>query len=236
MKFPKSNFKHPKPIPKANKINESDETKREYLQLYLSEDLGFNRKHIETTFEDCGDIIYRKAILYKDEESTDVLLIYANNLVNIQEINESIIKPINLYGISNKEKSMERKVTIDVMEKIISAHTIGRVNSFQEIVAAVLSGDTILLIEDTDVGLLLSTAEGNDRSVQESPVENLIRGPRDSFIENVHTNIGLIRQKIKSAALKTKYLTIGSESQTVVSVIYMDNIVNKQALEVLMKN
>ncbi|SNT10093.1 spore germination protein KA [Anaerovirgula multivorans] len=231
MKFPKKIFKHPKPLIKGNEVSGDNEDNEVYSKFNLSESIGMNRKHLETIFEDCDDIIYREVKLYRDEEIIDLLLIYTNNLVDAKEINENVIKPIGFYSLANNDNHMKEEVILDTIEEIVSVHAISRVNNFEEIVATILLGNTVLLIEHYDVALILNTVGGDSRSIEESPVENIIRGPRDSFIENIHTNIGLIRQKIKSPSLKAKNLIIGSESQTIVSVIYMESIVNKQALE-----
>lgn len=228
MKFPKKIFKRPKPIVAIEKVNEIDTS---YNENNLSESIGMNRKHLETLLEDCDDIVYREVKFHQEEENINLLLIYINNLSDIKKINNNIINPIGLHNLASKEISTKKRGLLDTIEEIVSVNTISRVNSFEEILLQILSGNTILLVEHHNIGLILSTIGGDARSVEESPVENIIRGPRDSFVENVHTNIGLIRKKIKSPSLKAKNLIIGSESQTIVSVIYMENIVNKKALE-----
>ncbi|AOY78049.1 spore germination protein [Clostridium formicaceticum] len=204
-----------------------------FTDLTISKNIDTTKSHLETAFEDCDDIIYRKLNLYSKNGRTQILLVFFNNLVNSKEVNDNIIRPLNHYGLVNQENHPIENFTLEIAEELVNVNNINYIHSFQEIIEAILSGNTILLMDGYTDGLALNTIGGDTRNVEESPVENIIRGPRDSFVENVHTNIGLIRQKIKSTFLKSKKLVIGNETHTTVSVIYMENIVNKQALEKL---
>ncbi len=62
------------------------------------------------------------------------------------------------------------------------------------------------------------------RSLEEPSSESVIRGPRDGFIENISTNISLIRRRLKTSKLKMESFTVGEVSQTQVIMTYMKGI------------
>ncbi len=221
MKFYKKFFKY-------EKQTEIDNI--EYSQFSISNDLHVNRQNLEKTFSNCDDIIYRTFILNANRTTSEILLVYLSDLVDLNSLNENIIKPLNLY-IGNKNIETEKnQTTVDVVSKIVNIDRMKRIYKWQEGIEGILSGNTLILINHHHNGLILNTKGGADRDITESPVEGVIRGPRDSFIENIDVNIGLIRSKIKSPLLKVEKLVVGNENHTVISIIYMDNTVNKQLL------
>ena len=78
--------------------------------------------------------------------------------------------------------------------------------------------------------LAFETKAELDRSITEPTSEPTIKGPKDSFNENYNTNIGLIRKRIKDKNLYIKELTLGKKTNTKVSIVYMNDIVDKELL------
>ena len=66
---------------------------------------------------------------------------------------------------------------------------------------------------DRDIGLIRS--------------EITLGGARDSFIENINTNVNLIKKRIKSDKLKIDSLSIGKYTKTSINILYIDGIVKK---------
>jgi spore germination protein KA len=73
------------------------------------------------------------------------------------------------------------------------------------------------------------------RNLEEPSSEPVIRGPRDGFIENISTNIGLIRRRIKTPRLKTESITLGELTQTQVVLTYIEGIVSESIVEEVRK-
>ena len=97
-----------------------------------------------------------------------------------------------------------------------------------EIMNYLFNGFTILIYNDEYIAL--ETRAKLDRAISEPTSEPTVKGPKDSFNENYNMNIGLIRRRIKSKDLYIKELTLGTKTNTKVSIIYMNNIVDKELL------
>lgn len=98
----------------------------------------------------------------------------------------------------------------------------------KEIMNYLFNGFTILIYNDEYIAL--ETRAKLDRAISEPTSEPTVKGPKDSFNENYNMNIGLIRRRIKSEDLYIKELTLGTKTNTKVSIIYMNNIVDKELL------
>ena len=201
----------------------------------LSNDIGTNREYLKKILKEMDDIVYREIKLGNKGAYLDAVLIYAINLVDINIVNENIIRPLNAYYLSKAEYSCKEPLTEADIGEIVNISRMNSVTNYRDLVEGILSGNTILLMDNCERALVLSSQGRETRNVEESSVESLVRGPRDSFVESIQANIGLIRSRLKTPSLKARKKTIGSESRTTVYVLYMDNIINQQLLEDVMK-
>lgn len=71
----------------------------------------------------------------------------------------------------------------------------------------------VIYMYDRDIGVIRS--------------ELTLSGPKDSFIENINTNLELIKKRIKSDKLKVDSINIGRYSKTTTNILYIDGIVKK---------
>lgn len=71
-----------------------------------------------------------------------------------------------------------------------------------------------------------SVAEFKQRAVENPQLEKVLFGPKDSFVEDIDTNISLLRRHNKDANFVISYYTIGERSKTKVALIYYRDIAN----------
>lgn len=91
----------------------------------------------------------------------------------------------------------------------------------EEALEGLLNGDALLCISGETSALLFPFSQKVKRAVSVSENEKTIRGPKESFVEDVWMNLSLIRQRIKSENLVMEQFVIGSESRTIVLLLYM---------------
>lgn len=88
---------------------------------------------------------------------------------------------------------------------------------------AVLSGQTVLLLDGCTQAVVLDIRTYPQRDTAEPEKDKTFRGSRDGFVETMVLNCALIRRRIRSPALRMEHHAIGSESQTDVTLCYMDD-------------
>lgn len=86
------------------------------------------------------------------------------------------------------------------------------------------NGYTIVLAQKTV--LAIETRADINRSIGPPESEPALNGPKDSFNECYQTNIGLIKRRIKTSTLKIKNYQIGKRTNTLVGVLYCEDIVD----------
>src|SRR5699024_6053911 len=69
------------------------------------------------------------------------------------------------------------------------------------------------------------------REIAEPSSEEVIRGPKEAFVENLQTNITMLRRKIKSEKLTVEKLHFGSISNTETAIVYIHGLCSENLLE-----
>ncbi len=193
----------------------------------ISKNLEKNITIIENAFQNCGDIVKRHFFV-GEKKDIAVYMIYTDNIVNGNAIEESILTNImNRCRIDGKKEGMLKRLN----EEVIAIGEMNEVKTFQEIFDAVLLGDTILLMDGNDIALQASTKGFPSRGVSEAKTEVVVQGPKDAFTEIGATNIVLIRRRIRDTKLKVKRTKVGKRSKTDVAILYMEDIVRKEILQ-----
>ncbi|BCJ85870.1 putative membrane protein YfkQ [Effusibacillus dendaii] len=197
----------------------------ETMDNNLSKELKTNQQVLKDTFRNCSDIIFRELTL---DDGVDALLIFVDGMVKSAEIHENALQPL-LFKLA---KTGVSDITPDIVEdSVLSLSQVSHVNLYSEVVENVLTGNATLLINGYSEALVLNVRGGTRRSVEEPETEKVIRGPREGFTENLRTNTGLIRFKVKSPRLKTVAMTIGEHTRTNVVLAYMEGIADSKVID-----
>ena len=69
------------------------------------------------------------------------------------------------------------------------------------------------------------------RSVIEPPTDIAVKGPREGFIEDVKTNMGLVRKRLKTPDLRFETLRVGKRSDTAVVLCWLEGTSNAKVKE-----
>ncbi len=93
------------------------------------------------------------------------------------------------------------------------------------------AGHTLLFFHQLNQLRTIDTYSAPTRSITNTETESTVIGPQDAFTESLETNISLVKRRIQNPLLKTEIRTVGTETNIKISIMYMDNIVNKENLE-----
>ncbi|WP_343761430.1 spore germination protein [Clostridium oceanicum] len=149
-------------------------------------------------------------------------LLYISSLSDRNKISEYIIKPILNHNYS------EKTLNIDYLcDSVIYIDDISVDSDENKIINYLVEGNSVVIMESEEKYIVADTYKVEKRSVQTPELQNVLRGPRDSFTENYETNISLIRYRIKDPNLNVDKMSVGDSSKTTVGIVYLSNKVNK---------
>lgn len=158
-------------------------------------------------------------------------ILFIDGMIDNKIVDEHVIKPI----MQNNELSSADDIIGSLQNRVVFLNQTEKTPDVEKLSMAIVQGDTVLLIEGLQEGLSLSTKGWKSRSISEPLSERMNRGPREGFTESILDNLTLIRRRVKTPALKMKFITIGVQTNTNVCICYIDGIVNQKILDELFR-
>ena len=146
------------------------------LKNNFDEDYAF----LENVLAPSGDMV--KNVFYAGDGNTRAVAIYVDGLTDSQTLQDFVIRPLQanvLDGQKDRLSFVEKHVLETVDWKAVE--------TYEDILTDILSGNSVLLVEGCEKAISLSTKNFPTRGVGETEQEMVIRGPKDSFTENFRT-------------------------------------------------
>ena len=159
-------------------------------------------------------------------DKTAATVIYADGITDKELLGTLAARPL---AQKNAPKTLE-----EAQKSLLFPET-KTAQSLQQVCDEILSGNPALFIDSIPGAVILGTKKISLRAVMEPQTSITVKGPREGFIEDVKTNMGLIRKRLKSPALQFETLQVGRVSQSVVVIAYLDNIADKKIVKEVRK-
>lgn len=200
-----------------------------WKEQVLSPDLDTNLAQIKAILDRCSDVMYREFIFAQNEQIR-LALIYTDGLTDKEQISEQITKALALevaMAAPGQEISKSRALEF-IKQRGLCVNEIQQTSKMEEVIQAILSGDSALLVDGHATAIINGTRGWASRAISEPEAEPTVRGARDSFVETLRTNTALLRRRINSPNLKIEVLKLGEVTKTEVAVAYIEGIVNEK--------
>ena len=171
---------------------------------------------------------------FQTADKVNCAIIYADGMVNKQLLGDLIARPLSRTALRDKkqEKSKneggrsastgENLSIIERIEKTTLFPELKQITVWSDITTEVLDGNSLLLVDGVKTGLIVGAKFLPVRAVIEPPTDVAVKGPREGFIEDVKTNMALVRKRLKSPDLRLQTMRIGKRSQTIVCVCWLE--------------
>lgn len=193
--------------------------------VIITNSLQENIKMMKDLFVNDDSFIVRK-IDNNNNESVHFAITYCDGMVNATLISDNIITPLQ-----NSNNIVSDNIIDILINKTIQLNEIKTTKNIKDIVVDITYGEVILFVDGVDVALILNTKLQEKRAITEPDSEKILAGPREGFTELLLTNISLVRRKLRTNQLKIQYVELGDISHTKACICYIDNIVNREALD-----
>lgn len=189
-----------------------------------------NEEVLKNKLGESFDLTYRRFLI--PFKKAHALIVFVSGMVDARIIDETILAPLmEIPDLSEITQVTKRHGYISkLMETGVFTAAAKPTDLWSEIFDAILEGDTVLLVDQCDEALVLNTRKYASRAVSEPSIESEVRGPRDGFVENIQTNASLIRRRIKDNGLRFDNMKIGERTKTIVSLVYIQGLVNEPLL------
>lgn len=191
----------------------------------LSASITANLARIKEILGNSDDVVIRE-FKVGEGQGTKTFIAYIDGLGDKTIINENLLESLMFPG-----KPLGRDVMKAIVERVLAVGEIEEVRTFEDVLRGVLSGDTALFVDGSDIAVTINTRGWKQRSIEEPVTEPLVTGPREGFVETLRVNTALIRRRITSPYLRFESMRIGRITRTQVTIAYVEGIVNQKVLD-----
>lgn len=176
--------------------------------------------YFKTTFhaEINQDIIFRE--LYIPFLNKRAVILFIETICDTPKIENSIVRPL----VTNEAKATN-------VQEIIFAQDVEQITDIKEITNKITSGSTAIFIDGSNIAHLVSSEQFEGGAIEKAETEVTLKGPKDSFADQLHLNVNLIRKKVRNNDLVNESILVGERSLDSVCVLYLADLVNENILE-----
>jgi len=194
----------------------------------ISRQLDKNIQMIYQIFKDDCTIRIREFENYKCPKIKGFIA-YIEGMIDSKLIIKGTLNPLVTSDIDPKADKFMETVRLGILYN----NEVKETTSVNDIVVAILRGDTAIFFEDEEKVLIVSSKGFETRGIEEPEAEKILRGPKEGFTECLSINLSLIRRKIVSNDMKIVSRELGRRTKTKIAICYMDSLVNKNILKEL---
>ncbi len=182
---------------------------------------------IPSELSECADLL--KKIFFNscdvvvdliETRKKKAMVAYIDGLINKDVTFRDIITPLKSPDF-NGDVAFSVKVQYKTVSDISAA------------VTGIVNGNVAVFYENSDRILVADIKQWDKRTVETPESETVTRGPKEGFTENIRTNTSLIRRKIRNPGLIFENMILGRQTNTQVSLVYINGIVNRDVLQEL---
>ncbi|MDS1029811.1 spore germination protein [Bacillota bacterium LX-D] len=214
---------------KPNAKESSSNSDNSWLPQNLSNDLSRNIEMIKKAMGYASDILVREFTIASNIE-TKAAVIAIKGLTKNDLINEQVLGSLMLdakFKNTKKAKDLFEQIKQYSMPNLYVKEEVNVGNTVSELI----SGNSILFLDGINKALIAGSQGWKERQVSQPITENVVRGPRDGFTENIESNVALIRRRIKSPDLRVESFKTGTRTKTDLYIVYLNGVVKNEVVD-----
>lgn len=208
-------------IPKSEIMIENEDKR-------ISSNLKSNIEYFYKIFKNDMDFLLRE---FNVGGKSAALLCLAS-LVEREEVERDIIQPLqnSNIGLTNAD------LIPAILEKEIIYHAdVEKETNISTLIQSITIGKVIVLIEGVEQAILFDAIKQEKRAIDQPETERVVRGPKDGFIEQISTNVALLRYRLPVPEFRIEETEVGARTRTKVAVCYLEDIANEKLIEEIKK-
>lgn len=199
-------------------------SKEELLRMPPRDTIEENKEYLKVIFH----LPENKDVVLKEFEAFGfrVMAAFIEGLLDTEKLSESLIKP--LIETDEKREITHGERLLFIKDNVIFAPQIKFLQNFSEISREMLGGICVLFAEDCTEALAVDLRKIPHRPVNRTNNESVVLGSQEGFVENLRTNISLIRKNLRTPELVTEIFEVGKENKTMAAVMYVKDVADEK--------
>ncbi|MGG4444426.1 spore germination protein [Brevibacillus fortis] len=171
-------------------------------------------EELRAKFAHCADVIFMRTVTSEDQP---VLMLYCEGLADVHHLQDTVLPQLERFLAIGDLRSLPLFPLFTNPELWIER---------------LFAGDLLIFIGDSPP-FAWDISNRPERGPEESNTEISIKGPRDGFVEDLSTNVALIRKRMRTITLAYEPFVLGTRSRTRVAMMYITDGVSPDLVEMI---
>ncbi|MGG4451834.1 spore germination protein [Brevibacillus porteri] len=162
----------------------------------------------------CADVVFMRTVTSEDQP---VLMLYCQGLADVRQLQDTALPQLERFLAIGDLRSLPLFPLFTNPELWIER---------------LFAGDLLIFIGDSPP-FAWDISNRPEREPEEANTEISIKGPRDGFVEDLSTNVALIRKRMRTITLAYEPFILGTRSRTRVAMMYITDAVSSDLVEMM---
>ncbi len=180
----------------------------------ISPSLQVNQATLEATYLDSYPAVARKLTL----AGRKALLAYFGGAVDRAEVERELLAALQAAG-----ESVVSDFAL-LARAALPSLVVKRVTTWADASDEFVAGHALLFVDGVPGALSFDLKKIPTRSLGPPQLEQAVLGPQVAFLEDIKSNLALIRDRIRSPRLKVWHRAVGSQTKTQVAVAHLAGV------------
>ena len=188
----------------------------------MQSEIQANIQYIKEQFGNSNELVVKEI----KTNTNHCAVVYFMGLTDTVALSKFIIEPILQFG---------EKIDTTNAPTILPLAETEAESDDKKIISNILKGKGVLIIDGESKVLILGVDKFKERAIAEPPTSTVLKGPRAGFVENLKTNLSILRKILATPKLRTTSTSVGKHTQTTITIVYIDGIADKKIVESVKK-
>ncbi|QDS37799.1 spore germination protein [Brevibacillus brevis] len=171
-------------------------------------------EELREKFAHCADVVFTRTVTSEDQP---VLMLYCEGLADVRQLQDTALPQLERFLAIGDLRSLPLFPLFTNPELWIER---------------LFAGDLLIFIGDSPP-FAWDISNRPERGTEEANTEISIKGPRDGFVEDLSTNVALVRKRMRTITLAYEPFVLGTRSRTRVAMMYITDGVSPDLVEMM---
>lgn len=195
------------------------------MQTFFSRNLKSNLKTLTIALhlEENSDIVKREF----QSMGLSCVLLYVDGLISTAWAADYILRPLMM-----EETSLAGQEALQhVLTRLIATPEVKTESSVSSAIDSLMHGLCLIVMDTVNTAILVDSRMYVKRGISTPQTETVVIGPHEAFTEPLRDNLTLMHRLLPTQNLICKMLSVGTQTNTKVSLCYLKNICPQEVIE-----
>ena len=188
-------------------------------------------ENVQRVFSDCDDFFLRRVRVGSSPE-IPAWVCWLDGVVSEGDVSEDVLRPLTEQGRLGGVKTSREALRL-IQRGAVWRATVQTRRTMEELATDLTAGHAAVILEAIHTAVTFEVKSTQARQVSEAAIEKSVKGPRAAFVETLRVNTALVRRRLQTPRLKLKETTVGRESHTAVTLLYIEGIADAARVQAI---